>query len=178
MAQSISKVVCAINDALALVFNGAKFYGIAKPLGTDGKYKPSDGELPISFDDDYAMKVYHKVNGGRISYLNGYGRNQDATNTFAMSAIVFNNQAKTKLRDDEIAMIIQSLISNINTLETIIPTDFILNSEVVFSVEYRGHAYALPQNMSLMQFNYTVAIIFKGGCFDLCPEDFSQCKTN
>jgi len=178
MALSISKTVCAINDALKNVFKGAVYYGIAKPLATEGRYRPHIEDKAISFDDDYAMKVYHKVTAGRISYIGGYGDNTDTINTFAMSAIVFNNQKKTKLRDDEIAVIIQSVLANITTTETITPTDFILNSEQVFSVEYRGHQYALPDNMSLMQFNYTVAITFKGGCFDICPEDFSHCKNN
>lgn len=178
MAQSIRKSICTINDALATVFKGAKYYGLAKLVGTDGKYRPVVDDKDVTFDDDFAVKVYHKVNGVRVSYGGGYGRSQDITNTFAMSAIVFNNEKITKLGSDEIATIIQSFISNINTIEVILPTDVVLNSEQIFSTEYRGNTYALPQDMSLMQFNYTVAITFKSGCFDLCPEDFSHCKNN
>lgn len=175
MAQSIHNTVCLINNSLENSFKGAKFYGIATPVGKEGKYQPIVKERSVSFDDSYAMQVYHKVNGLTISYKKGFGRETDTVNTFAMSAIVFNNEKKTKLRSDELAIIIQSLISNITTAESITPTNIILNSEAIFSAEYRGHIYALPEYMSLIQFNYTIALTYKGRCFEICPEDFSHC---
>lgn len=174
MAQSIRNTVCLINDALGQVFKGSKLYGVATSVGKEGKYQPVVDEKPVSYDDSYALQLYHKVNEITVSSSRGFGREIDTVNTFAMSAIVFNNEKKTKLKADEIAMIIQSFISNISTAE-ITPTRIILNSEAIFSTEYRGHSYHLPEYMSLMQFNYSVAITFKGGCFDLCPEDFSHC---
>lgn len=176
MAQSIRDIVCSINEALKSTFKEAVYYGIATPMATEGKSQPVVDERPVTYDDSFAMQVYHKVGAVKITYKGGYGNNNNTTNTFAMSAIVFNNEKKTKLRSDEIAMIIQARLSNITSDVT--PNDFILNTDVILATEYRGHDNRLPSNMSLMQLNYTVAITFKSGCFDLCPEDFSSCKNN
>lgn len=176
MAQSIRDIVCMINDTLKPVFERGVYYGIAVSVTTEGKAQPVVDERPVAYDDDFALQMYHKVNSVKITYKGGYGNNNNTTNTFTMSAIVFNNEKSTKLRADEIAMIIQAKLSNITADVT--PTEFILNTDVILATEYRGHNIHLPTNMSLMQINYTVAITFKSGCFDLCPGDFSSCKNN
>lgn len=179
MAQSIHNTICQLNGVLSPVFKGGNFYGIAVLTDREGKWQPVAGEIPVSYDDSYALQVYHKINGITITYKPGVGRNDNTINTFAMSAIVFNNEKKTGLRQDEVAMIFQSLIANININSVgITPVSVILNSPAIFASEYRGHDYRLPADMSLMQINYNVDITFKSGCFDLCPEDFSQCKIN
>jgi len=123
------------------------------------------------------MQIYHRVSGATITYKPGYGNTRTTVDTFQVSAIVFNNENITKIKTDEIAMVIQSLLQvlNIATVQ-ILPTNIILNSQQIFATEYKGVPYALDEYKSLMQINYTVEITFKGNCFDLCPEDFSKCK--
>jgi hypothetical protein len=179
MAQSIRNIVTEVNNALAAVFNGAKFYGVAISVEREGKVKPQVNELPVSFDDSYAMQVYHKINGVQITYRPGFGDTNNTINTFALSAFVFNNEKRTHLKSDEIAMIMQSVLSGLNILSVrILPSSIVLNSAAIFSTEYRGNDYRLGGYTSLMQFNYNLEVTFKSGCFDLCPEDFSQCKIN
>jgi hypothetical protein len=178
MAQSIRDIVCSINDVLEGTFKNARFYGIAISTEKEGKAQPQANEQPVSFDDSYGMQVYHKAGNVAVSYASGYGDNQNTINTFSMSMLVFNNSKITGLATDEIAMIIQALLANINNSATIFVANFILNTQSIFAAEYRGHSFSLPEYAGLMQINYTVEIIFKSGCFDLCPGDFSQCKNN
>lgn len=176
MAQSIRNIVSEINESLKGVFKGSKIYGIATLVEREGKGLPVADEQAVSFDDSYAMQLYHRVQGANIAYTTGYGNTQNAINTYQASMFVFNNEKITNLKTDEIAMIIQSALSVHNiTSVRILPTQIILNSQQVFATEYRGIPYALNEYQSLMQINYTVEITFKGLCFNLCPGDFSKC---
>lgn len=179
MAQSIRSTICQINTALRPVFPGSKFYGVAVSTEREKKVQPVSDEMPVSYDDDYSLQAYHKINGIQVTYKPGVGRDDNTINTFAMSMFIFNNDKKTGLKQDEIAMIIQSIISGINISSvSITPISFILNTQTVFAAEYRGNDFRLPESMSLTQMNYNIEVTFKSGCFDLCPEDFSQCKIN
>ena len=179
MAQSIRNIITELNTALKAYFNNAAFYGVASTVTREGLNKPVVGEKNVGFDDSYGLIVYHKLGNIRISRKDGMGRKQDTVNSFSVSLIGFNNERTTKLKADEIAMIIQSVLSLQNiTSVLILPSEVILNTQAIFQTEYRGAAYSLPEYASLFQLNYTVEITFKSGCFDLCPEDFSQCKTN
>lgn len=173
MEHSVRNIISDINTRLEGIFKGAKFYGVATSVEREGRVQPSVNEQPVSFDDSYAMQVYHKLGNMVVSYQQGYGNTMNATNTYAVSAVVFNNEKITKLKSDEIAMIIQSILSLNNSVKL---TGIILNSQQVFAQEYRGTVYSLGEYQSLMQLNYTVEISFKGNCFNLCPEDFSNCK--
>jgi hypothetical protein len=125
------------------------------------------------------MQVYHKINGATITYKPGFGDQLKTVNTFSLSLFVFNNEKRTGLKSDEIAMIIQSVFAAQNILSArILPTAIILNTPLIYATEYRGSDYRLSEYQSLMQMNYSVEVTFKIGCFDLCPEDFSQCKIN
>jgi len=179
MAQSIRNIVSEINASLNNVFKGSTLYGIATPAEREGKVQPVVDERPVSFDDSYALQIYHKVTGVNISYRPGFGDEQKTIDTFSMSAIVFNNEKRTGLKSDEIAMIMQSILSVMNILSVrILPNNVVLNTKQIFDTEYRGNGYPLSEYHSLMQLNYSVEVTFKSGCFDLCPEDFSQSKNN
>jgi hypothetical protein len=177
MAQSIRKIISTINASLEGIFKGGQFYGVATLIEREGKGQPVVDEKPVSYDDSYSMQMYHRLQGGTITYLPGYGNTRNVIDTFQVSAVVFNNEKITNIKTDEIAMIIQSIISTLNiTSVRITPTTFILNSQQIFASEYKGVPYALNEYQSLMQINYLVEITFKGNCFDLCPEDFIKCK--
>jgi len=178
MAQSIRNIISGINESLAGVFKGSTLYGVATLTERDGKGSPMVDEKPVGFDDSYALQSYHRLGDVAVTYSSGYGDQQNTVNTFQVSMLVFNNKKQTKLNTDEIAMIVQSVLGNkkINSVR-ILPTRIILNSQQIFTTEYRGVPYPFDEDFSLMQINYTVEVTFKSGCFDLCPEEFSQCKT-
>ena len=179
MQLSIRNIIAEINNKLGEYFPGATFYGVATTVESSGKSQPAVGEISVSYDDAYTVQAYYKVNGVNITYKPGYGELQTTVNTFAISAIVFNNEELSKLKPDEVAMIIQAVLAKINILSVrILPTNIILNSRQIFETEYRGVTFPLTEYKSLMQINMNVEVTFKSGCFDLCPEDFSQCKTN
>lgn len=189
MAQGIRNIIGLINKSLEGTFKGGKVYGMATLIEREGKSQPVVDERPVTFDDSYPFQLYHRVQGATITYEPGYGNTRNTKDTFQVSAFVFNNEKQTKVKTDEIAMIIQSLLtlfsiektvlttSKISSV-TVLPTQIILNSQQIFGTEYRGSVYSLNEYQSLMQINYLVELTFKGICFDLCPEDFLQCKTN
>jgi hypothetical protein len=179
MANSVRNTVTLINQALEGIFKGGKFYGLATLVEREGKGQPVVDEKPVSYDDSYAMQMYHRVQGATIVYSPGYGNTRNITDTFTVSAIVFNNEKITKLKTDELAMSLQSVLETINiTSVRVLPTQIILNSQQIFATEYKGVPYALNEFQSLMQINYSVELSFRGTCFDLCPEDFQNCETN
>jgi hypothetical protein len=179
MANGIRNIISQVNQAIEGIFKGSKLYGMATLVERNGQSQPSVNEQPVSYDDSYALQMYHRVQGATITYRPGYGDTQTTVNTFQVSAVVFNNEQITKIKTDEIAMIMQSILSTLNiTSVRILPTAIILNSQQVFATEYRGVPYALDEYKSLMQINYQVEMTFKGTCFDLCPEDYNQCTTN
>ena len=179
MALSVRNIINQINKSLEGIFKGSSLYGISTLIEREGKSQPVVDSKPVSYDDSYSMQAYHKLQGAVISYRPGYGNKRTTINTFQVSLVVFNNEQITKIKTDEIAMIIQSVLSALNiTSVQILPTAIILNSQQIFSTEYKGVPYTLNEYQSLMQINYQVEITFQGSCFDLCPEDFVGCATN
>lgn len=177
MALSVRNIITLINQSLEGIFKGGKMYGVATLIEREGKGLPVVDELPVSYDDSFAMQLYHRIAGATITYQPGYGDKVKTIDTFQVSMFVFNNENHTKIKTDEIAMIIQSVLATLNIYSArILPTAIILNSQQVFSSEYKGVPYALNEYQSLMQINYLVEVTFTGNCFDLCPEDFSKCK--
>lgn len=178
MAQSIRNTIAAINTSLTGVFKGTVFKGVATLVERDGKAQPVVNEISVAFDDSYAMVGYHRLGDIGIARRSGFGDKEDTVNTFNVSLVIFNNEKITKLATDEVAMIIQSVLAlqNISSVR-ILPARVILNTQSIFATEYRGHDFPLSEYFTLLQINYTVEVTFKSGCFDLCPEDFSQCKT-
>ncbi len=177
MTNSIRNIISLINNSIIGVFKGSTVYGVATLVEREGKGSPVVDQKSVVFNDSYAFQIYHRLQGVNITYGAGYGNSKTTVNTFQVSAICFNNEKITKLKTDEIAMILQSVFATLNISSVrILPTQIILNSQQIFTTEYKGVPYALNEFQSLMQINYQVEITFKGNCFDLCPEDFSQCK--
>lgn len=178
MALSIRNIITTINGSLQGIFKGSKLYGMAVLVEREGRSQPSVNEQAVTFDDSYGMQMYHRVQGATITYVPGYGDTQNTVNTYQAFAVVFNNEKITKLKQDELAMIMQSALAALNiTSVRVLPTGFILNSQQVFATEYRGTPYSMDEYKSLMQINYTVEVSYRGICFNLCPEDFVPCET-
>lgn len=175
MERSVRNIITDINTSLGLVLKGGKFYGVATSVEREGRMQPVVDEVSVTFDDSYGMQMYHKLGALSIAYGQGYGDTMTSTNTYTVQAIVFNNEKITRLKTDELALIIQSVLATNNNATL---TGIILNSQEVFAQEYRGNKYSLNEYQSLMQLNYTIEISFKGNCFNICPEDFAQCAVN
>jgi hypothetical protein len=179
MAQSIRNTIFDINTALERVFKGAKFYGVATSVTREGVTQPVVDDQSVALDDVYALQAYHKINGATITYKPGMGRQNNTVNNFSLSVYIFNNEKKTNLKPDEVAVIFQSVFSSLQINDVrILPSAIILNTPQIYATEYRGSEYRLSEYQNLIQINYSVEVTFKSGCFDLCPEDFSQCKIN
>lgn len=177
MAQSIRDIIQVVNLAMEGIFKGGRIYGVANLVEREGIGQPVVDDMAVAFDDSYAFQMYHRLGNISVTYGSGYGDTRKIINTFTVSAVVFNNEKLTKTKTDVIAMILQSVLQTINiTSVQVLPTQIILNSQQIFATEYRGLAYSLDEYRSLMQINYTVEVTYKGICFDLCPEDFSNCK--
>lgn len=177
MALSVRNIITQINQSLEGIFKGGKLYGMATLVEREGKGQPAVDGVSVGYDDSYALQMYHRVLGANITYKSGYGNSRTTINTYQVSAVVFNNEQITKIKTDEIASIMQSVLSVLNiTSVRILPTSIVLNSQQIFATEYKGVPYALNEFQSLMQMNYQVELTFQGNCFDLCPEDFSKCK--
>lgn len=182
--RSIRDIVQNINDALCGVFKGAQVYGIARTAIREDGLIPVIQEKYIGIDDNFALQVYHKINGITISTRPGSGVGRDPghnVNTFQMSMIVYSSEKRTKLAADQIALIIQSVVPKIISSDFFLSirtqlTSVILNSQQVYAQEYKSDTFRLDEYQSLTQINYTVEIAFKTGCFDICPEDLEQCK--
>lgn len=177
MAQSIRNIISEINQSLRATFTGSKFYGVAVSVERDGRVQPVANEAAVSFDDSYGVIGYHKLNGVQTKIVSSFGNLTNTINTFSVSLFIFNNEKITNLKTDEIAMIIQQRLSVLNISSTEISlANIILNTQAIFSSEYRGTSFPLGETTGLMQMNYNVEITFKSGCVDLCPEGFSSCK--
>jgi hypothetical protein len=178
MALSVRNIIASINTTLEGIFKGSKIYRVATLVEREGKGQPIVDSTPVAYDDSYALQMYHRVQGATITYLPGYGDTTNTVNTFQVSAVVFNNEQITKLKTDEVAMIIQSALASLNIVSVrVLPAQIILNSQQIFATEYRGVTYALNEYQSLMQINYSVEITYRGICFNLCPEDFTNCAS-
>ena len=76
MAQSIRNIICTLNESLARVFKGAKFYGIATPATRENKTSPVVEEREVSFDDSFALQLYYKLGEISVSNKPGFGDNK------------------------------------------------------------------------------------------------------
>lgn len=183
--RSIRDIVKEINCQLEKVFPvGFIAYGVARTVIREDGYLPMVDDKYVGIDDNYALQLYHKINGITINKTRGTGWGNSpgyAVNTYQMSMVVFDNELKTKLASDEVVTLFQAAIPHT------ISTDFfksirislssvVLNSQAVYAEEYKSDTYRLSESQSLSKINYNVEIVFKTDCFEICPEDLQKCK--
>lgn len=178
--RSILDIVRLINKHLDNLLPGLKTYGIAQLVPRDTETLPAEGEKYIGLDDIHSAQVYHKINGMTITrQARGFGDKVDQLYTYQMSMIVF--LAKPFIRPEDLVPLLQ------NALPQQFKTDYtkrvsinflsaILNDQQVFAQEYKNtSAYRLDLNQHLFQVNYSLEVLYKPGCFDVCPEELN-CK--
>lgn len=178
--KTIHDIVDAINAAIPI--NGRDMYGIATPAVRVDQMLPAIGEVYIGIDDSYPIRVYHKLNGmtSLIRPGSGFGDSTgDQVNVYQMSMIVFNNQRLTKIKPDQLVLLMQvntprAVKSDYFKTIRITYNNVILNNAQVWAQEYGATTYRLGLMQNLFQINYTVEATFKEGCFAKCPEDFTS----
>lgn len=174
----IRDIVKEINCKLEKVFAGGFIaYGVAQNLPRGEDLLPTINEKYVGLDDIHAMSLYHKINSIGITQRAGtYGDDEGFNvNTYQMSMIVFNNQKRTNMNADELALLIQTAFpKRINSEVKNLMTGVILNSQTVYGQEYKSNTYRLGELQSLFQINYQTEVLFRTDCLDLCPEDFKQ----
>lgn len=178
--RSIRDIVTFINQETAKLLPSGKFYGIASLVQRNGETLPSEGEKYIGIDDIYPLQIYHKINGLTISrQTRGFGDNLDQLYTYQMAMVVFLN--KPNFAPEDLVPILQANLPqqfktdytkrvSINFLSAV------LNDQQIFTQEYKNTtAYRLNLDQRLIQVNYTLEVLYKPGCFDVCPEELN-CK--
>jgi hypothetical protein len=184
----LRKAISQINNSLSKVFNGMKVYGLAqtayRKTGDQQERFPQVVDLEgegkyVGIDDTDPIIIYHRNTGlttGRTT-RQGYGDgHSDLVNTYQMAMIVFQSQELTKMFPEELFLFLQANFPEeirFNPYKTVFirTTNVILNSQLVFAVEYAGTDFFLPAEKSLFQINYTIESTFKKDCFAKCPED-------
>lgn len=140
--------VCNINDALARIFAGGKFYGVVDLITREGVTQPTEGH----YDDANKITGYHRIIDANVT-----GRGFNNIITWNMVLILNNN---TGLYSTDILTAALSAFNGVNVAR------IILNSQQIHDVEYRGSAYT---GANLIQINYRIETAARKDCCAL-PE--------
>lgn len=173
--RSIHDIIKVINDQLCQAINGATVYGIATAARRGDQLLPSiDGKYVGLTDVAGSIQVYHKLLNitSQIVPGNGYGDSTgDQSNVYGLSMIVYHNRKLTKMKDDQLVLIMQA-----NTPRKVRSEFFKsigvtyatanLDGPKIYAQEYgSGEKYPLGPDQNLIQINYSVRAIYKEGCF-------------
>lgn len=178
-----------INENIEGILPETKVFGLAQSIvrsaGEGTETLPGvvakDGEIEyVGIDDVNAIRIYHKINtltSSRIATKEGYGDElNDVVNLYQMSMIVWIDHKRTKLHPEDLFLFLQANIPDgikaspyKRVLISVTSVNF--NSRAVFTAEYAGVDFRLPENKSLFQLNYNIESTFAKNCFVKCPTD-------
>jgi hypothetical protein len=180
--EGVKDIINNINEAMINAFiantiSQTSAFGIADmvtggPATFPVYFATNDGTW-AGFDDRKHIILYHKFGTVQSRQVKGYGDSNDINNTYTMSLVIYYNSTATKLRSDELFAFVQAVmpekvtISPFNYIRNTI-SGAILNTQQVFSTEYKGIAYSLKPEQNLISINYTIETQFKKGCFSCC----------
>lgn len=187
--MSLKKIIDQINETiLPDCIEDSKVYGLAQSVvrTRNDEEENSIELLPgivehagdiryVGLDDEYKLQIYHKLISITAGKKAGRGSTDDLYNIYNCCMIVFNDRNKTRLRADEVFLIIQSNFPDVialapyRTISAMIK-NVILDDQGVFESEYKGTEFDLPAHQNLFQINYTIESTFSKACFDTCPE--------
>jgi hypothetical protein len=187
---NIDKIVDFINDNLKattlnrMAFQNSKYFGVAQSIAKFDKdkqtYEPviyQDGkEISCFVDDTYDFQIYHKANSITLtSTTKQFGDgNNDVKETASMTAIVFANQERLKVTQEDLAFLVMAGLpselknsdlgnSNINNC-IIVTQNANLNSVSVFQGEYQLTGYPLNPQSIYFAVNYQIEIYSNKNC--------------
>lgn len=139
-------------------------------------FKGNDGSW-AGLDDTKNVILYHKDNAVQASSVTGYGNgNSTMVNRYGITMIIYFDAGKTGFKRDEMFTFIQAVMpefmkgEKFSYIRTSV-SNAILNTQQVFSSEYKGVPFSLKPEQSLISISYTIEGRFKKGCFNCCPED-------
>lgn len=180
--EGVKDIIFDINLSLNDSFtkNGIKAvegFGLADAVVSGNQTFPvffqgNNGEW-AGFDDRKNLIYYHKLNNVSTSENKGYGDNMSVTNKFNASLVIFYKKDILKLDPDELFAFIQAVIpetlkgEKFNYIRTSV-YGAILNSQQVFSQEYKGITFSLKPEQGLISISYYIEGRFKKGCFNCC----------
>lgn len=171
---SVYNIITEINSSFK--FKG-KWQGVAELITRDGITIPTINEKHCGVDDKEPLVAYHRL--GNITSSTpranpGYGRDNDVTNTYTNSMVLFINQRMLKLFPDEVFLTLQASIPHSIHLPPyksvlINIRDVVMSSQTVWQQEYTNAAqYRLKSDQYLIKINYQIEATFKKGCFANC----------
>jgi hypothetical protein len=177
--RSIHDIVIYINCGLSGILQEGQLNGIASTVTKDGNTLPAEGEKYVGIDDTYKSQLYHKITGLTITrQARGFGDNVDQLYTYAMSMIIFLNRSPIS-PEDFIPIMQANLPQQFKTDYTKrVSINFlsaVLNDKQVYTEEYGSTPYRLSLNQRLFKVNYSLEVLYKTGCFNICPEEIN-CK--
>lgn len=184
--EGVKDFILIINEKLKESFtkNGIKqvlTFGITENVVSNEQQFPvmfqgSDGKW-AGFDDTKNIILYHKINSVSVIIPEGYGDgNKNIINRYGLTMYLFFDMGKTGLSKDEMFTFIQAVLpefmkgDKFSYIRTSV-SNAILNTQQVFSSEYKGIPFSLKPEQSLISISYTIEGRFKKGCFNCCPED-------
>lgn len=181
--MSVSNIITEVNKSIPECLK-AKVYGLAQTVirtraGDEYEFLPGivsdNGEVKyVGLDDTESIIIYHKCKGITCNTKPGRGDSYDVLNVYDNAMIVYSDRQKTKLRPDELVLLIQANLPSTITLAPymLIAVKFlnvVLNDQVVFLQEYKETDFRLPANKNLIQINYSIETTFQKRCFKECP---------
>jgi hypothetical protein len=161
-------------------FGDLSLFGISETVTREEQsfpvfFKTNQGTW-AGFDDRKEVILYHKLNSvqSSLNSANAYGDSfGEMVNRYSMNLVVYFKSQKVK--PDEMFAFIQAVLPESPTIEnsnfTYIRTSVlsaILNTMQVFLSEYKGIAYSLKPEQSLINISYIIESRFKKGCFNCC----------
>lgn len=183
MKAYLSNIVDEINKPLFAGVPRKKLIGIAEPIVVTDKgkartmptYIDNDGNaFYVGPDDDFDILLYHKCNGITVrSAAVSYGDENFIVNTARMSMIVFGRRDTLRMRSDEAAVYMQSVIPDKATTPVymatnITVTDIVLATQQVFNGEFSGFDFFVKPEQFLFRLNYNIESTFSKACFNTC----------
>lgn len=132
----------------------------------------------IGINDDLPCMFYHRANTINISdkatNLTSYGNDRAIiTETYNNTLYVFLNRKKVKTTPDVIVSLIQKYTSGDlrkGIFKTLIIRlqNIILNSQTVFSGEYKSLDFKLRPEQNLFAINYQIEATYSNKCLEKC----------
>jgi len=182
--EGVKDIVETINYHLrdSLIKNGfgdMSLFGISETTTREEQsfpvfFKTNQGTW-AGFDDRKEVILYHKLNSVQTTQpQTGYGDNfGDVVNRYSMNLVIYFKSDKVK--SDEMYAFIQAVLpespkkenSNFTYIRTSV-LSAILNTMQVFNGEYKGIAFTLKPEQSLINLSYIIESRFKKGCFNCC----------
>lgn len=178
--RSIYNLVDEVNEELRELFEadklkGSDINGVAELVSRDDKTIPEVNGKEVVVNDEYPVRIYHRLNSLSSTIKSGIGRTFDQTNSYALSMIVFLQKERTSLYPDSLTLLIQSNMPDRlqNGEYRNVSVTFnggVMDSKSVWQQEYSTNTnYRLKSNQFLFKINYTIETTFSKGCFKKCP---------